>query len=99
MNADSLDPVIHAATRLRILGTPAAPPSRGTLSFPRLQDVLGLTAGNLTAHLRKLEKAAYVVSETSGNGRASRTSIALTPKGRIALDDYRHALREVLGEL
>jgi DNA-binding MarR family transcriptional regulator len=99
MSTDSLDPVIHAPARLRIVATLAALGAGDTLSFTRLQDILGLTSGNLITHLRKLEEAGYVTSETTGNGRASQTSIALTALGRTALGSYTEALREVLGGL
>jgi len=99
MTADSLDPVIHAPARLRIVATLAALPDGASLSFTRLQDVLELTPGNLITHLRKLEDAGYLESETTGNGRASRTSIALTRHGRAALDAYTNALRGLLGGL
>jgi DNA-binding MarR family transcriptional regulator len=99
MSKDSLDPVIHAPARLRIMATLAALPAGDTLSFTRLQDMLGLTAGNLITHLRKLEDAGYVTSETNGNGRASRTSVALTAAGRTALDTYTDALRALLDGL
>jgi DNA-binding PadR family transcriptional regulator len=55
--------------------------------------------GNLITDLRKLEDAGYLNSETTGNGRASRTSIALTVEGRAALDTYTAALRGLLGGL
>jgi len=71
MTADSLDPVIHAQARLRIVATLAALPDGAGLSFTRLQDMLELTPGNLITHLRKLEDAGYLSSETTGNGRAS----------------------------
>ena len=74
MTADALDPVIHAPARLRIVATLAALPDGASLSFTRLQDMLDLTPGNLITHLRKLEDAGYLTSETTGNGRASRTS-------------------------
>ena len=99
MTADSLDPVIHAPARLRIVATLAALPDRASLSFTRLQDMLELTPGNLITHLRKLEDAGYLASETTGNGRASRTSIALTRQGRTALDTYTDTLRDLLGGL
>jgi len=99
MSTDSLDPVIHAPARLRIVATLAALPAEDALSFTRLQEILELTPGNLITHLRKLEEAGYLVSETSGNGRASRTSIALTSLGREALDSYTRTLRELLGGL
>jgi DNA-binding MarR family transcriptional regulator len=99
MSTDSLDPVIHAPVRLRIVATLAALHAEDTLSFTRLQDMLGLTAGNLITHLRKLEDAGYLTSETTGNGRASRTSLALTADGRAALANYTEALRGLLDGL
>jgi DNA-binding MarR family transcriptional regulator len=91
--------VIHAPARLRIVATLAALPAGASLSFTRLQDMLELTPGNLITHLRKLEDADYVHSEKSGNGRASLTSVSLTPRGRAALESYTAALRELLGHL
>lgn len=99
MGTDTLDPIIHAPARLRIAATLAALPVGDTLSFTRLQDMLDLTPGNLITHLRKLEDAGYLTSETTGNGRASRTSIGLTDQGRAALETYTNALRELLGKL
>ena len=99
MTDNVLDPVIHAPARLRIVATLAALPDEARLSFTRLQDMLDLTPGNLITHLRKLEDAGYLTSETTGNGRASRTSIALTRHGRAALDTYTDALRNLLGGL
>ena len=99
MTTEALDPVIHAPARLRIVATLAALPDGDTLSFTRLQDMLDLTPGNLITHLRKLEDAGYLDSETTGNGRAARTSIALTGQGRAALDNYTDALRDLLGGL
>ena len=94
-----LDPVIHAPARLRVMVTLATLRDGDNLSFTRLQELLGLTPGNLITHLRKLEDAGYLVTETTGNGRASRTSIALTDQGRAALDTYTNALRDLLGGL
>ena len=99
MTADELDPLIHAPVRLRLVATLAALPDGDALSFTRLQNMIGLTPGNLITHLRKLEDAGYLNSETTGNGRASRTSIALTRQGRAALDTYTSALRDLLGGL
>jgi DNA-binding MarR family transcriptional regulator len=97
MGTDALDLVIHAPARLRIVVTLAALPGGDTLSFTRLQDILDLTPGNLITHLRKLEDAGYLTSETTGNGRASSTSLALTRQGRDALQAYTNALRDLLG--
>jgi DNA-binding MarR family transcriptional regulator len=99
MTVEELDPLIHVPARLRIVATLAALPDGDTLSFTRLQDVIGLTPGNLITHLRKLEEAGYLASEKTGNGQASRTTVALTRQGRAALESYTTALRELLGEL
>jgi DNA-binding MarR family transcriptional regulator len=94
-----LDPLIHVPARLRIIATLAALPDGDTLSFTRLQDMIGLTPGNLITHLRKLEDAGYLDTEKTGNGAASRTAVALTSRGRAALDADAGALRDLLGGL
>ena len=99
MTTDELDPLIHVPTRLKIVATLAALPDGDTLSFTRLQDMIGLTPGNLIIHLRKLEDADYISSNKTGNGSASRTTVALTSHGRKALDAYTQALRDLLGGL
>jgi DNA-binding MarR family transcriptional regulator len=96
MNENELDPLVHVPARLRILATLAALHVGDTLSFTRLQEMIDLTPGNLITHLRKLEDAKYVTTEKTGSGVASRTSVALTPQGRLALDAYAQTLRGML---
>lgn len=97
--ADELDPLIHVPTRLKIVATLAALPDGDTLSFTRLQDMIGLTPGNLIIHLRKLEDADYITSKKASNGSVSITMVALTGQGREALGAYTKALRDLLGGL
>lgn len=99
MTADTLDPLIHAPARLRIMVTLAELNDGDTLSFTRLQEMLDLTGGNLITHLRRLEDAAYLRTEKTGNGAASLTSVTLTRRGRVALDTYTTALRELISRL
>ena len=99
MTTEELDPLIHVPARLKIVATLAALPAGGTLTFTRLQDMIGLTPGNLITHLRKLEDAGYLTSEKTGNGVASKTTVALTERGRKALAEYTRALRDLLGGL
>jgi DNA-binding MarR family transcriptional regulator len=99
VTADTLDPLIHAPARLRIMVTLAALNDGDTLSFTRMQDMLDLTPGNLITHLRKLENASYLRTEKTGNGTASLTSVALTRRGRAALDAYTAALRDLIAGL
>ena len=93
-----LDPVIHAQARLRIMSTVAALGADASVSFPRLQQLLGMTAGNLSTHLRKLEDADYVTVTKTHNDRTPATYIELSPTGRRAFEDYMTALRALLGE-
>jgi DNA-binding MarR family transcriptional regulator len=94
-----LDPVIHVPARLRLMATLAALNVGDSLSFTRLQDMIGLTPGNLITHLRKLEQVGYVTSSKTVIKLVPQTTVALTNRGRAALDAYREALRDLLGGL
>lgn len=94
MTDDELDPVIHVPARLRIMVTLATLPEGDNLSFPRLQQILGLTPGNLITHLRKLEVAGYVRSAKPDG----QSALSLTHSGRAALDRYTENLRRLLDQ-
>ncbi|WP_380164535.1 transcriptional regulator [Jannaschia sp. R86511] len=91
-----LDPVIHAQARLRLTTTLAALPPGDRIAFPRVQQLLDMTAGNLATHLRKLEDAGYVEVTKAHRGRSPVTYLALTRTGRHAYEDYLAALRALL---
>ncbi len=90
MTSEALDPIFHTPARLRIVAVLAVLPEGDALSFTRLQDLIGLTPGNLITHLRKLEDVGYLTTDKTGNGAASRTTAALTARGPAALDTYLH---------
>ena len=92
----ALDPVIHAQPRLRITVALAALSDGDMITFPRLQELTGMTAGNLATHLRKLEDADYVAITKSFRRRSPVTYLALTRRGRRALEDYTASLRSLL---
>jgi len=96
VSEDGLDPVIHAPARLRLMVTLAALPDGDNLSFTRLQDLIGLTPGNLITHLRKLDDAGYVQTNKSGSGVNALTTVALTYNGRAALERYTAVLQQLL---
>jgi DNA-binding MarR family transcriptional regulator len=79
------DRLIHEPARLRILsiltGVDAA-------DFNFLQSTLGLTKGNLSSHMDKLEKAEYVTVSKTFNGRMPHTEYVVTDLGRQALEQY-----------
>ncbi|MFT4284525.1 MAG: transcriptional regulator [Protaetiibacter sp.] len=94
---EELDPVIHASARLRITAALAALDAGDRISFPRLQELLAMTAGNLSTHLRKLEDAGYVDVDKTFQGRSPVTYLSLSQAGRRAFEDYTARLRALLG--
>lgn len=80
-----LERLIHEPARLRILTLLSGV---DVVDFSFLQSTLGLTKGNLSSHMDKLEKAAYVTVSKSFNGRVPHTEYSLTPEGQEALDNY-----------
>jgi DNA-binding MarR family transcriptional regulator len=98
MTDTELDPVIHAPARLRIAVTLSALREGDYLSFSRMQQLLGLTPGNLITHLRKLEEAGYVASVKPVSEGQARTDLYLTHAGRAALERYTTALRQLLDQ-
>lgn len=59
----------------------------------------GLTKGNLSAHLSKLEKEDYVEIEKTYRGKVPQTLCRLTKTGRKAFEDYRRQLNKILKEM
>jgi DNA-binding MarR family transcriptional regulator len=91
-----LDPLIHAPVRLKLVVTLSALAVGDSLTFPRLQDLLSLTPGNLVTHLRKLEQGGYVETQKTSLRNGQSTSVRLTTTGRAALETYTRALRSLL---
>jgi DNA-binding MarR family transcriptional regulator len=58
----------------------------------------GLSKGNLSSHLAKLEEAGYVEIEKTYRGKVPQTLLRLTPTGRAAFDAYRKQLNVALVE-
>jgi len=67
--------------------------------FLFLLNATGLTRGNLSTHLVRLEEAGYVEIEKTYKGKLPRTICRLTNAGRTAFDGYRKQLREVVEAL
>ncbi|GGO71431.1 transcriptional regulator [Nonomuraea cavernae] len=91
-----LDPVIHAQARLRVVSALNTLADGNEMAFPALKELLGMTAGNLSVHLTKLEDAGYVQITKTHKGRTPVTYVSLTKRGRLAFDDYTRAIRALL---
>ncbi|MDP6627511.1 MAG: transcriptional regulator [Methanopyri archaeon] len=88
-----IDRVIHAPARLLILSLLYVVES-GDYVF--LMRQTGLTWGNLSTHMTKLEKAGYVEVVKEFVDRKPHTMAKLTPDGRRAFDEYRTSMKRVL---
>ncbi|TMR11826.1 ArsR family transcriptional regulator [Nonomuraea turkmeniaca] len=91
-----LDPVIHAQARLRVVAALNVLGEGDEMAFGSLKDLLGMTAGNLSVHLTKLEEAEYIRITKTHRGRTPVTYVALTKRGRLAFEDYTKAIRALL---
>jgi DNA-binding MarR family transcriptional regulator len=67
--------------------------------FTFLMNQTGMTWGNLSAHMSKLEEAGYIEVEKSFKGKRPNTMLRLTPQGRAAFQGYRQKMRQVLEDL
>ena len=63
--------------------------------FLFVQNQTGLTPGNLSAHIGKLEAAKYLSVEKKFIGKKPRTFLKLTERGRRAFDKYRNNMKEL----
>ena len=90
---DKLDEAVHGRVRLGILTHLA---NVGKSDFTALKRHLGVTDGNLGAHVAKLESVKYVKVAKAFVQRRPVTSISLTPAGRAALVEYLNTLSQLI---
>lgn len=89
-----VDRVIHEPARLRIVALLHAVKEADFLWLLRES---GLTKGNLSSHLARLEEAGYVEVEKTFRGKVPLTLLRLTRPGRSAFAAYRKAMDGLLG--
>ncbi len=89
----SLDEVIIQKVRLGIMSALMA---RGEADFRFLKDTLGVTDGNLSIHLSKLEDAGYVLSKKEFVRKKPHTTYTPTTAGRAAFHTYLAALERIV---
>ena len=87
-----LDRLVHEPSRLAILTALAECKSA---DYVFLNSLVGLTKGNMSAHLRKLEAAGFVAITKSFKGKVPNTNIAITATGRDAVRKHWKQLREL----
>lgn len=77
-----VDRLVHEPARMGILTVLQRVESA---DFLFLQSALGLTKGNLSSHLAKLETGGLVTITKSFVGKKPRTGVGITPQGRAAI--------------
>ena len=80
-----LDRLIHEPARLAVLTALSACQETDFLFLRRLT---GLSAGNFSVHLSKLEDAGLVKTEKKIVAKRTHTHISITKKGNEAIGDY-----------
>ena len=90
-----VDRLIHEPARLAVLSLLFVVESADFL-FLRRQT--GLTQGNLSSHLGRLEEAGYVEVEKGFQGKRPRTTLRMTPEGRRAFEMYRAQIERLLAQ-
>ena len=88
-----LDRVIHEPARLMVVALLAGVKEA---DFLWIQRESGLTKGNLSSHLGKLEEAGYVGVEKTYRGKVPLTVLRLTHEGKAAFEDYRRKMNGLL---
>ncbi len=90
---ENLDRIIHEPARLKIMSHLFVVESG---DFVYLLRETGLTRGNLSSHMRKLEDAGYIEVVKEFLERKPHTMLRLTAKGREAFLRYRWNLKQAL---
>ena len=88
-----IDRIIHEPARLMIVALLAAVEEA---DFQYLRQATGLTQGNLSTHLTKLNEAGYVAIEKTFRGKYPLTICRLTERGKEVLDNYRKIIKAAL---
>jgi DNA-binding MarR family transcriptional regulator len=92
----SVDRVIHEPARLMIMMYLS---SVDRADYLFLMRATGLTWGNLSSHLSKLEGAGYVEMTKTFVKKKPHTMVSLTPSGRKAIKDYGEKMQSALKEI
>jgi DNA-binding MarR family transcriptional regulator len=90
-----IDRVVHEPARLAVMALLYVVESA---DFIFIMNQTGLTWGNLSAHMAKLEEAGYIEVEKSFKGKRPNTTLRLTARGREAFREYALQMKQVFGD-
>jgi DNA-binding MarR family transcriptional regulator len=89
------DRMVHEPARLNILAYLSVVKSA---DFVFLLSRTGLTYGNLSSHMSKLEEAGYIEVEKEIKNKRPHTMLSLTEQGHTAFETYRQDMLQLLGD-
>ncbi|HFQ62470.1 MAG TPA: transcriptional regulator [Epsilonproteobacteria bacterium] len=89
------DPLLHQGIRSKLVSLLI---TNDELPFKALKEALGVTDGNLSSHLSKLEKEQYIVIEKTFEGKRPKTVVKIASRGRKAFEVYIEALKAFIEE-
>ncbi len=92
----TVDKVIHEPARLNIMAHLYVIESADFLFMMRQT---GLTFGNLSAHMSKLETVGYIKIIKEFVGKKPHTMLKLTEKGKQSFDNYRKQMKQFFNEI
>ena len=90
----SINRVIHVPSRLQIMAQLFVVES---MDYLKLKKLTGLTWGNLSSHLSKLEEENYIIIEKDHKGKKPRTILMMTEEGKKAFTEYRQNIKQIIG--
>jgi len=90
---EDIDRIIHEPARLMIVRQLYV---LEAADFPFIQRETGLTQGNLSSHMAKLESAGLVEVIKEFADKRPRTLLRLTTAGRTAFEDYVATMKRLL---
>lgn len=91
----ALDKIIHQPARLAIL---TALTSCIPVDFTFLQQLTGITQGNLSGHLLKLEEAKLIEIKKQIVKKRPNTTVKLTTLGKKSIEDYWQQIEQLHGK-
>ena len=91
-----IDRMIHEPARLKIMAHLYVVESADFLFLMRQT---GLTHGNLSAHMSKLEAVGYIEVEKEFIGKKPHTMLHLTDEGRVAFKEYSQKMKQLFDDL
>ena len=92
-----LDKIFHDRIRLGVMSLLIAKDDE--ITFSELVRKLEVTRGNLSVHVKVLEKNEYIKSKKEFVDNRPRTTFQITKKGKAAFEEYLQLLEQIVKKI